>query len=88
MQNCHTCFMAFQICRSFEIWFDINGISGKIAAENDYKDNALYYSCIFDNRPLQTTIFGAKADTGAAAAGAAAAAVAPAGTINGLVTIQ
>merc|ERR1712032_1328087 len=46
--------------RSFEIWFDINGISGKIAAENDYKDNALYYSCIFDNRPLQTTIYGAK----------------------------
>lgn len=68
--------------RSFEIWFDINGISGKIAAENDYKDNALYYSCIFDNRPLQTTIFGAKADTGAAAAGAAAAAVAPAGPVE------
>ena len=80
--------MAFKICRSFEIWFDINGVSGKIAAENDYKDNALYYSCIFNNRPLQTTIFGAKADTGAPAAGTAAATGASAGTINSLTTMQ
>ena len=42
--------------KSFEIWFDIDGKSGRVCAENDFKGNALYYSCMYADEALVTTL--------------------------------
>lgn len=42
--------------KSFEIWFDIDGRSGRVCAENDFKGNALYYSCMYADEALVTTL--------------------------------